>query len=39
VTHLDRALVEPGQLLGSPERIVLVVDVIAVDAIGLTRIA
>jgi len=39
VTHLDRTLVEPRQLRGSTERVLLVVDVIAIDAIGVTRIA
>jgi hypothetical protein len=38
MAHLDRTLVEPGQLGSSPERVFLAVDVIAIDAIGLTRI-
>ena len=39
VAHLDRTLVEPGQLRGSPERVLFVVDVIAIDALRVTRIA
>jgi hypothetical protein len=39
VAHLDRTLVEPGQLRRSPKRVLFVIDVIAVDALRLTRIA
>jgi hypothetical protein len=39
VAHLDRTLVEPGQLRGSSERDLLVVDLVAIDALRVTRIA
>jgi hypothetical protein len=39
MAHLDRPLVEPGQLRGSPESLLFVVDVVAIDALRVTGIA